>query len=433
VTRRIFKAGTLTELREKAGLKLLNKLALRKYRRLIERKGNRDKGTIAVAAVFPGIFRYADDAGLVNANRQGLVKKIKTIGKTVGGNFRVHGREARRTHRARIAAACAQRLRPLMKRLATTGLALHTLTMVAPARPAGTLARPALAVPGIAVRCQNVVSLNPVRALTVLPGETVTLELMDRVPGSAFVAQPAGGQLVPLGAGRWEWKSPAVPGLYPIRLVAADGYKSVTLQAFVIVPFGQLQGGLLNGYRIGRYPDKPLRGLADYRPPTGFVEVTRENENVLVSPHFRLGQFLCKQPAGSRKYVVLNERLLLALEFILERVNEAGLRATTFTIMSGYRTPAYNTSLGNVHYSMHQWGGAADIFIDENGDGVMDDLNGDGRSDMRDAELLYRLIDEAALLPESQGLIGGLGKYRATDAHGPFVHIDVRQGRKARW
>jgi hypothetical protein len=31
------------------------------------------------------------------------------------------------------------------------------------------------------------------------------------------------------------------------------------------------------------------------------------------------------------------------------------------------------------------------------------------------------------------GLRAGLGKYRATDAHGPFVHIDVRQGRKARW
>ena len=98
----------------------------------------------------------------------------------------------------------------------------------------------------------------------------------------------------------------------------------------------------LNGYRIGRYPEKPLRGLADYVPPAGFVEVTRENENVLVSPHFRLKQFLCKQPAGSRKYVVLNERLLLALEYILERVNEAGYRATTFHIMSGYRTPAYN-------------------------------------------------------------------------------------------
>ena len=327
-------------------------------------------------------------------------------------------------------AASGRMPRPFIRRIATTGLALHALTLAAPARPAGL---PAVAAPGIAVRCQNVVSLNRVRVLTVLPGETVTLEVVGSDQGSGYVAQLAGGQLVPLGEGRWEWRSPSVPGLYPIQLDAAGGGKSVMLQAFVIVPFDRLQDGLLNGYRIGRYPEKPLRGLADYIPPAGFVEVTRENENVMVSPHFRLGQFLCKQPAGSRKYVVLNERLLLALEYILKRVNEAGYPATTFTIMSGYRTPAYNTSLGNVHYSMHQWGGAADIFIDENGDGMMDDLNGDGRSDIRDAELLYRLIDQAAAEPESQGLIGGLGKYRATDAHGPFVHIDVRQGRKARW
>jgi hypothetical protein len=330
----------------------------------------------------------------------------------------------------KLGAAVSRSPRPVIRCLATLGVALSALTL-AGAAPLAKL--PAIVAPGIAFRCQNVTSPIQVRVLTVLPGETVTLEVVNRELGSDYVAQPAGGQLVPLGAGSWEWKSPSAPGLYPIQVAAAAGGKSVMLQAFVMVPFGQLQGGLLNGYRIGRYPDKPFRGLADYLPPAGFIEVTRENENTLVSPHFRLGQFLCKQAAGSRKYIVLNKRLPLALEYILKRVNEAGLRATTFAILSGYRTPAYNTSLGNVQYSMHQWGGAADIFIDENGDGIMDDLNGDGRSDIRDAELLYRLIDEASALPESQGLIGGLGKYPATNAHGPFIHVDVRQCRKARW
>jgi len=272
-----------------------------------------------------------------------------------------------------------------------------------------------------------------VRALTVLPGETVTFEVANGGPGSGYVARPAAGRLVPLGTERWAWTAPPVPGLYPIQVTALNGGDSVTLQAFVVVPYDRLQGGeLLNGYRIGRYPEKPLRGLAGYGPPAGFVEVTRANEDVLVSPHFRLKQFLCKQPGGSRKYVVLNERLLLALEYLLDRVDEAGIRATTFHVMSGYRTPAYNRSLGNVRYSQHQWGTAADIFVDENGDGMMDDLNGDGRSDIRDAEVLYRLIDGAAARPEAQGLIGGLGKYRSTAAHGPFVHVDVRD-RKARW
>jgi hypothetical protein len=298
-----------------------------------------------------------------------------------------------------------------MGRLTNTALALGTLTVVAAAPSAERHATVA------------VISADRVRSLVVLPGERVTLEVVDRDSGSGYVARPQAGVLVPVTPVRWEWTAPQAPGLYPIQLVALDRADSVTLQAFVAVPSDRLQGEFLNGYRIGRYPTNR---------PAGFVEVTKENEDVFVSPHFQLKQFLCKQPAGSRKYVVLNERLLLALEYVLERVNAAGHRATTFHVMSGYRTPAYNRSLANVRFSQHQWGAAADIFIDENADGVMDDLTGDGRSDMRDAELLYRLIDSAAGRAEGQGLIGGLGKYPATAAHGPFVHVDVRD-RRARW
>jgi hypothetical protein len=316
-----------------------------------------------------------------------------------------------------------------VSRLTYSTFALGTLTVVAAPRAAEPRAT---AASGFAVRYRNVISPDRVRTLTVLPGETVSLEVVASTPGSGYVARPAAGLLVPLAAGRWVWTAPPAPGLYPIQVVAPDGSDSVTVQAFVVVSYDRFQGELLNGYRIGRYPDKPLRGLASYSLPTGFVEVTTENEDILVSPHFRLKQFLCKQPGGSRKYIVLNERLLVALEYVLARVHEAGYRATTFHVMSGYRTPAYNRSLGNVRYSQHQLGAAADIFIDENGDGRMDDLNGDGRSDIRDAEVLFRLIDAVAVRPEAQGLIGGIGKYPATAAHGPFVHVDVRAG-KARW
>jgi len=317
----------------------------------------------------------------------------------------------------------------LAGRLARAGLALALAIAVSAARPVESLAVMAL---GIAVQHQNDISPLRVRALTLLPGETVTFKLVAPGQAPGYVAQPAGGELAQLGTGRWEWTSPREPGLYPIEVVAADGGDAVTLQAFVVVPYDELEDGLLNGYRIGRYPKKPHNGLPEYEPPTGFVEVTPENEDVLVSPHFRLGQFLCKQSADSRRYVVLNERLLHVLECALARVNEAGYRASTFHIMSGYRTPAYNRAIGNVRYSLHQWGAAADIFIDENGDGVMDDLNGDGVSDIRDADVLYRLVDDATTQPEANGLIGGLAKYSPTAAHGPFVHVDVRDY-KTRW
>jgi len=312
--------------------------------------------------------------------------------------------------------------------LARATLSVGALTVIAAARPA---APPPVG--GFAVRYRDVVAADRMRALTALPGETVTIEVVDRAAALRYVARPTAGRLAPLGTGRWAWTAPPTPGLYPIKLVAPDGGggDSVTVQAFVVIPFDGLRGEVLNGYRIGSYPAKP-RGVSSYSLPVGFVEVTPENENVFVSPHFRLKQFLCKQPAGSRRYVVLNERLLVALEYVLERVHAAGYRATTLNVMSGYRTPAYNKSLGNVRFSQHQLGSAADIFIDENGDGRMDDLNRDGRSDIRDAEVLYRIIDAASARPEGQGLIGGIGKYPPTGAHGPFVHVDVRPGH-ARW
>ena len=239
---------------------------------------------------------------------------------------------------------------------------------------------------------------SSVTMVTVLPGETVSLQAADR---------------------RLQWTAPARPGLYPVRM------DSITIQAFVLVPAQQMRGEYLNGYRIGRYPAQPLRGLSIYRAPTGFIEVTRANENEFVSPHFQLKQFICKQAGAYPKYIVLNEKLVDRLEELLALANASGYSVSTFHVMSGYRTPAYNKALGNVVYSRHTFGSAADIFIDENHDGVMDDLNRDGRSDERDAEVLYRLFDEA------QGR-SGMGKYHATEAHGPFVHVDIRD-RRARW
>jgi peptidase M15-like protein len=251
---------------------------------------------------------------------------------------------------------------------------------------------------------RTIVFHSPVSTITVLPGETISLKAMDR---------------------RWRWTAPGTPGLHPIAVVSSDQRDSITIQAFVLVPYSQLKGEYLNGYRIGRYPARPLRGLEIYRPPAGFVEVTRANENTFVSPHFQLKQFLCKQGGTYPKYVVLNEALLQKLEDLLARVNAAGYSVTTFHVMSGYRTPAYNRALGNVLYSRHTFGAAADVFIDENHDGRMDDLNGDGRSDSRDGKLLYSLFETA-------GVQGGMGEYAPTRAHGPFVHVDVRD-RRARW
>jgi len=274
-------------------------------------------------------------------------------------------------------------------------------------------------------------------AIFAMPGEEIPLRVLTPLPQPPVVLSTgaaSGASPVPARRGvGWTWKAPSRPGLYPLSLENPVTGSSMTLQIFVMVPASEIRGGALNGYRIGHYPSTPLRGLAIYQPPGGFVEVSPENLDTPVAPHFTLGQFLCKQPGAFPKYLVLREKLLLKLEFLLAEVNRRGLRAESFFVMSGFRTPSYNRAIGNVPYSRHQWGGAADIFIDESPkDGVMDDLNGDGKVDTRDADLLFELADGLVEKESYPSLTGGLGLYGATSNHGPFVHVDTR-GFPARW
>lgn len=229
-----------------------------------------------------------------------------------------------------------------------------------------------------------------------------------------------------------DWTAPDAPGLTRVSLDDGEGH-IMELNLVVMRRHTPDDGEAINGYRLGSYPSEPYLGHANYQAPENFLEVTDGLEDLAVSPHFRLGQFLCKQAADGTRYLVLSERLLVKLEGILEAANERGWQADTFTVMSGYRTPAYNASIGNGRHSRHIYGGAADIFIDSNGDGVMDDLNGDGVHDRQDAAALFDLVDSLSHnSPRFTPLIGGLGEYAPTANHGPFVHVDER-GWRARW
>jgi hypothetical protein len=198
-------------------------------------------------------------------------------------------------------------------------------------------------------------------------------------------------------------------------------------------PASKVKNGILNGYNIGKYPQAPSTFSQKYVAPRGFIEVTQENKNIFVSPHFKLGQFICKQEGSYPKYVVLDELLLQKLESILLEVNSHGIGCPTLTVMSGYRTPHYNGILDNARYSRHMWGDAADVYVDESPrDGIMDDLNNDGRFDQRDSKFLAQLVEKMVNKPDNKKLTGGLGVYRPTKSHGPFVHVDTR-GQDARW
>jgi len=270
-----------------------------------------------------------------------------------------------------------------------------------------------------------------VMAMFVLPNELVPVSVVP-ASGSAsgYQFMAASGATNTVRDGAWTWMAPSKPGLYPVEIHDPESGQAMTLNVFVMVPYANMRGGAINGYRIGNYP----KGKSQfYSRPPGFIEVSPGMEGVQVSPHFTLGQFLCKQAGGPTKYLVLREALLVKLEELLAEVNNRGREAYTFELLSAYRTPNYNRAIGNsTTRSRHHYGDAADIFVDTDGDGRMDDLNRDGRHTLADAHWLGAIVNATQDEPEFEGLTGGLGMYRPTGLHGGFVHVDVR-GFEARW
>jgi hypothetical protein len=209
--------------------------------------------------------------------------------------------------------------------------------------------------------------------------------------------------------------------------------REVTLTLVNLVPYGRMQAGILDGYRIGEYAMLPLKGLASYARPKGFMRLTNANKDLWVSDHYRLRDFQCKLD-GTSKFLVLRTEALMKIE-LLQHILETrkGVRFDRFTIMSGYRTPYYNARIGNeTSNSRHLYGDAMDVYIDQNRDGVMDDINRDGRVDAEDARYLLQIAEAVDKSQEWGWLKGGAGVYHANRAHGPYLHVDAR-GYVARW
>ncbi len=251
---------------------------------------------------------------------------------------------------------------------------------------------------------------------------------------------PANGQLgySSLPSGAPVVRQPAGAGIWHLVLLVGNAIAPVANFSMITeVPFSAKRGGRIGSYFIGSWPGEHGARLKTpaYANPTGFIEVTQANESTHVTEHFRLGDFVTHdQPNVWPKYIVLSPRLLDKLELVLEDLQQHGYDVHGVHVMSGFRTPQYNATGGDPNgraaVSRHMYGDASDIFIDDDGDGQMDDLNHDGRVDINDARVILTAVDRVeAAHPE---LVGGAGVYVATAGHGPFIHIDAR-GYHARW
>jgi uncharacterized protein YcbK (DUF882 family) len=194
----------------------------------------------------------------------------------------------------------------------------------------------------------------------------------------------------------------------------------------VMVPFAQKTAGVLNGYRIGTYLAERLSGHRE--EPEGFLEVQPGDVGLSVSEHFHLGDFITHDGQAEvwPKYVALNPRLLDKLELVVAQV--AKMRGISpdsldaLDVHSGFRTPAHNAQVRRAaRDSRHQYGDAADIVID---------ADGDGRFTRADSRLVANAVDSVE--DAHPDLVGGLGVYTSDRYRTPYVHIDAR-GHRSRW
>jgi uncharacterized protein YcbK (DUF882 family) len=228
--------------------------------------------------------------------------------------------------------------------------------------------------------------------------------------------------------------APPAPGVYSVD----DSASGRRLALISMLPFSAKTGGKIGTYLLGFWPGERKRKVARteaYENPEGFIRVTEDNQETYVSEHFQLRDFLTHDQRDVwPKYLVLREDLVDKLELVIDDLREHGVAVKHVVVMSGFRTPSYNAEGvgrgGRARDSRHQFGDAADIFIDNDGNGRMDDVNRDGRVNTRDARVIQEAVERVERAHPD--LVGGVGLYRATRAHGPFAHIDVR-GYRARW
>ncbi|HXT18542.1 MAG TPA: hypothetical protein VN706_23140 [Gemmatimonadaceae bacterium] len=251
--------------------------------------------------------------------------------------------------------------------------------------------------------------------------DTTTATIPQPVNGSTFV-------------------TPSQPGYYRLAIVRGLERQIISQPTLaVMVPFREKVGGVLNGYHIGTYLAERFGHRDEH--PAGFLEVNPSDLSLRVSTHLRLGDFVTHDNQANvwPKYVALSPRLLDKLELVLAKVGgRAAMTAVdeadapddqgplpndvAFDVHSGFRTPAHNHGVWRAaRDSRHQYGDAADVAID---------ADGDGRVTLRDEVLVARAVEQVER--EHPDLVGGLGLYTSRHYRTPYVHIDAR-GKRSRW
>jgi Peptidase M15 len=220
--------------------------------------------------------------------------------------------------------------------------------------------------------------------------------------------------------------APPRAGFYRLALLKSGQQRQVEgLTLAVLVPFEEKEGAMLRGYRIGTYLAERARGRQ--APPEGFLEITPADVDLPITKHLRVGDFLNHDQQGIwPSYAAVNPKLLDKLELVIQEIarwhGDKAVADIEIDVHSGFRAPEHNRKIRRAaRDSQHQYGDAADVAIDANGDGKLTAI------DSRMVGLAVEIVEL-----KHPDLVGGLGIYTSGHSSTNYVHIDVR-GRRARW
>lgn len=222
--------------------------------------------------------------------------------------------------------------------------------------------------------------------------------------------------------------APDAAGFYQLALLRGGERTIVNgMTLTVLVPFARKLGTTLNGYEIGEYVAERL-GARKTERPAGFVEIEQDELDLPITKHLRMADFVAHDgQQGWPRYAAVNPRLLDKLELVMAQIalwrgGPDSQVQIALDVHSAFRTPLYNRAVKrSARDSRHQYGDAADVTID---------ANGDGRFTLADSKLVVLAVE--AVERSHPDLVGGLGLYTSRRFQTPYVHIDAR-GRRARW
>ena len=283
--------------------------------------------------------------------------------------------------------------------------------------------------------------IAPGSAFVPLPGSTATVSVVDSVSGNILNGKfrPESSNVEREGTSL-TFAVPAQEGLYGI-LFTYPGLPTIKLLCLVPFETPQSSRGIVDDVRIGAYPD-PDKGIErvnenpdHYIPPRYFIRTDKYSDYRL-APTIKVGDLVCPtskdDPTKHVNFAVLDYTLLLKVEYGWRVFSREHPEIPQWKFVSWFRTPIHNKREGGSSYSRHIYGDACDIIVDLDGDWRMDDINRDGRIDMKDALEIARVFEDL----EISGKIpwGGIGTYEypGDESMGAAVHIDTR-GHWARW